>query len=72
MSSGQKAWAEELEEQAARERYDRIAQLGPSTIIKIVDRIQDHVLGLEVLVTSLPRSGWYHLDEAKKELKKLL
>ena len=71
MSSGQKAYAEEKEAQENQEHYDRLAQLGPSQIIKVVDRITEHFKYLEETIPSLPRSGWYRIDEIKKELRKL-
>ncbi len=71
MSSGQKAYAEEMEAQANQEHYDRLAQLGPSQILKVVDRITEHFKYLEESIPTLSRSGWYRIDEIKKELRKL-
>lgn len=71
MSSGQKAWEEEKEAQAWKEHHDRIAQLGPSEIIKVVEGMTNHLRCLEQNLSSMPRSGWHHLDELKKALKKL-
>lgn len=74
MSSGQKAWEEEEEEEEARawkEHHDRIAQLGPSEIIKVVERMTNHLRCLEQNLSSMPRNGWHHLDELTKALRKL-
>lgn len=71
MSSGQKAWEEEKEELAWKEHHDRIAQLGPSEIIKIAEAMTEHVRGLEHGLLSMPRDNWRHLDELKKALKRL-
>ena len=71
MSSGQKAWAEEEEEQAWKKHFARIAQLGPSEIIKVVECMTNHLRCLEQNLSSMPRSGWHHLDEIKKLLKEL-
>lgn len=71
MSSGQKAWEEEKEELAWKEHHDRIAELGPSEVIKIVESMTMHLRGLEQNLSSMPRKGWYHLDELTKALKKL-
>lgn len=71
MSSGQRAYEDELAEQAAKEHYDRIAQLGPSKIIEVIDKLTEHFRYLEESLPSLPRSGWYRIDEIKKELRKL-
>ena len=71
MSSGQKAWEEEKEAQAWKEHHDRIAQLGPSEVIKIVESMTMHLRGLEQNLSSMPRNGWHHLDEIKKLLKEL-
>lgn len=71
MSSGQKAWEEEKEAQAWKEHHDRIAQLGPSEIIKIVESVTMHLRGLEQNLSSMPRNGWHHLDELTKALKEL-
>lgn len=71
MSSGQKAWAEEKEEQAWKEHFDRIAQLGPSEIIKRVEALTTHFKYLEESIPSMPRNGWYRIDEIKKLLKEL-
>ncbi len=71
MSSGQKAWAKEKEEQAWEERFDRIAQLGPSEIIKRVEALTTHFKYLEESIPSMPRNGWYRIDEIKKLLKEL-
>lgn len=71
MSSGQKAWEEEREAQARKEHHDRIAQLGPSEIIKRVKALTTHFKYLEEIIPSLPRNGWYRIDEIKKLLKEL-
>ena len=71
MSSGQKAWEEEKEAQAWKEHHDRIAQLGPSEVIKIVESMTMHLQGLGQNLISMPRSGWHHLDELTKALKRL-
>lgn len=71
MSSGQKSCAMDDEEDAWREHHDRLAQLGPSEIVKIVDDMTMHFRYLEESVQSLPRGGWYRIDEIKKLLKKL-
>ena len=71
MSSGQKAWEEEKEAQAWKEHHDRIAQLGPSEIIKVVECMTNHLRGLEKNLSSMPRNGWYHLDGLEKALKEL-
>lgn len=71
MSSEQKAWEEEKEEQAWKEHHDRIAQLGPSEIIKIAEAMTNHLRCLEQNLSSMPRNGWYHLDGLEKALKRL-
>lgn len=71
MSCGQKAYDEDMEKAAWKEHHDRIAQLGPSEIIKIVERLAEHFRYLEESLSSLPRNGWYRVDEIKKELGKL-
>jgi len=71
MSSGQKAWEEEKEAQAWKEHHDRITELGPSEVIKIVNSMTMHLRGLEKNLSSMPRNGWYHLDGLEKALKRL-
>ena len=71
MSSGQKALEEELEVEAYKAHYDRVAQLGPTKICEVTDRMNEHVEELERELTALSRRGWWRLDELKKELKKL-
>lgn len=79
MSSGQRAYEDELAEQAAKEHYDRIAQehydriaqLGPSKIIEAIDKLTEHFRYLEASLPSLPCSCWYRIYEIKKELRKL-
>lgn len=71
MGSGQKTREEEKEELAWKEHHDRIAQLGPSEIIKIAEAMTNHLCCLEQNLSSIPRNGWYHLDELKKALKRL-
>ena len=53
------------------ERFDRIAQLGPSEIIKPVEALTTHFKYLEESIPSMPRNGWYRIDEIKKLLKEL-
>lgn len=72
MSSGQAAWAEECDEAAHQEHAERLRALGPDKMIAIIDRMHEHLQCFETLSPSLPRGGWYRLDELRKELSKLL
>lgn len=71
MSSGQAAWDDERDEVAHREHTERLRALGPDKILTIVDKIHEHLQYLEAASPALPRSGWYRLDEMRKELSKL-
>ena len=71
MSSGPKAWREDLEEQAWTERVERLKALPTGQLMDIIDAIHDSVICLESTVNSLPRSGWAHLDTIKTQLRKL-
>ena len=71
MSCGQAAWADEKADAAYEEHKARLAALSPSELISIVDKLVDHFQLLEVNLISLPRSGWYQLDEIRKQLRRL-
>ena len=77
MGSDQKAWAEELEEQAWHERrawYERRARLealGYTKIGETADEITRLLNHLEGDITSLSRAGWRRLDRIKELLKRL-
>lgn len=71
MSSGQKAWAEDLEEERQAEHYKRLENLGFCVIANAVDEMSEDIKQLEAMMVSLPRSGWGCLDALKKNLRKL-
>ena len=71
MSSGQKAWADECDDKAMEAHHTRLETFGISAVANTVDKITEHFKYLEQSIPSLPRSGWYRIDEIKKELRKL-
>lgn len=71
MSSGQKAWEEDAEQQAYTAHCERLTDISPSVLVGIVDSIHDSLVRLEGTIGSLPRSGWYYLDKVKEEVRKL-
>lgn len=71
MSCGQKAWAEELEEERQAEHYKRLENLGFCVIANTVDEMLEDLEQFEATLISLPRSGWFCLDALKKRLRTL-
>lgn len=71
MSSGQKAWAEELAEQAFEAKCQRLEAQGYGQIAETVERMDAALKRLERDLVALPRAGWATVDELKQLIKQL-
>lgn len=71
MGSGQKAWAEELDEQLQADREKKLEALGFHQIANTVDDIDQYLRQLESMALSLPRSGWRCITELKRLVETL-
>lgn len=71
MSSGQKAWANEIDDKAFEEHLKRVTNIRPVELVLIAERINKAITHLE-RKAHLPRSAWFSLDEIKDALKKIL
>lgn len=71
MSSGQKAWAEDMEDHRQAEHEKRLENLSFCVIATTVDEMSEDLKQLEVMMVSLPRSGWGCIDSLKKSLRTL-
>lgn len=71
MSSGQKAWAEEKEEEAFTEHHNRLEALGYMAIAGIADEIRQTLRSLEGDMVVLPRAGWRRIDKLRELANRL-
>lgn len=71
MSSGQKSWAEEREEEAREAHIKRLEELGCFAIRHNVEALRERLNRMEDYLVSLPREGWYTWDEVKAALAKI-
>ncbi len=69
MSSGQKAWAKEIEAQVFNEHKIRLKALGYGAIVETVNEISHLLQALEKDMVALPRSGWARIDKLKELIK---
>lgn len=69
MSCGQKAWAEELEEQAHEAHRQRLEAIGYSKLVTKIDDLSAQFSRLEVMLPAMSRSGWNLVDQIKNTLK---
>ncbi|HRP76259.1 MAG TPA: hypothetical protein PKZ27_11700 [Rhodocyclaceae bacterium] len=71
MSSGQKAWAEEREEQAFREHCERVRTLSVEDLVGIANDMRTALSKMERESISLPRSGWMAVDTLRSLVQRL-
>lgn len=71
MSSGQKAWEIDNEEQACADHRARLSAIPIGVLANIIDDIYYNLMQLEASVSSLPRSGWFYLDTVREQVKRL-
>lgn len=72
MSCGQSAWVDELAERASTEHEARLKAIPISILADTVDKLTDQFRYLKESVHSLPRTGWYRIDEIDKLLRTLM
>ena len=71
MSSGQKTWAEECEEEAREAHLERLKAMGYIAIRHNVEALRERLDRMDNYLESLPRGGWYTWDEVKIILAKI-
>ena len=71
MSCGQKAWAEEQEDQAFEDHRRRLEVIGYSKLVNKIDELTSQFARLEAMLPTMSRSGWNLVDQIKNTLKEL-
>lgn len=71
MSSGQKAWAEELEQEGREAHKRRLEALGLNYIANVASDLRKEFQLLESSLETLPRNGWLQLDRIKDLINRL-
>ncbi len=71
MSSGPKAWEEELETKRFAEHCKRLEELGINSIAANLEDIQFEIRRFETYIPAMSRQGWDCLDYLKSLLHRL-
>ena len=71
MSSGQKAWAEEMEAEAEKEAANKFAKLTSRFIRGNIGVAYNHIKRVVESSPSLTRDQWFKLDKALEALEEL-
>lgn len=71
MSSGQKAYAEELEDRIFDAKIKKLQSLSPAFVVQKLTEIKDEFSRIDSDNLSLPRNTWHRLDSINKKLKEL-
>lgn len=71
MSSGQKAWAEECEEEARKAHPKRLEEMDYIAIRHNIEVLRERLNRMEDHLVSLSRGGWCAWDEVKAALAKI-
>ena len=71
MSSGQKAYAEEIEDGIFDAKIKKLQSLSPAFVVQKLTEIKDEFSRIDGDNLSLPRNTWHRLDSINKKLKEL-